>query len=112
MIRLHIVVEGETEKEFVDEILMPTFCPLGIIPDARCVATSRKGGRKYSGGGISRSYIRLKNDLMNWIKEDRKADARFSMMIDFYRLAPDFPGYQESRQQNTPQSQNFGKAIF
>ena len=75
MIRLHIVVEGETEKEFVDEILMPAFFPLGIIPDARCVATSRKGGRKHSGGAINRSYIKLKNDLINWIKEDRKADA-------------------------------------
>jgi len=105
MIRLHIIVEGETEKEFVDEVLMPELCPLGIIPDARCVETSRKGGRKYSGGGINRHYIRLKNDIMNWIKEDRNADARFTMMIDFYRLAPDFPGYEESRKQKTVQDQ-------
>jgi len=103
MIRLHIVVEGQTEKEFVDEILMPAFLPLGIIPDARCVATSRKGGRKHSGGAINISYIKLKNDLINWIKEDRNTDARFSMMIDLYGLAPDFPGYKESRQQSTPQ---------
>jgi len=103
MIRLHIVVEGETEKEFVDEVLTPELCPLGIIPDARCVVTSRKGGRKYSGGGINRSYIRLKNDIMNWIKEDRNADARFTMMIDLYGLAPDFPGYEESRRQSTVQ---------
>jgi len=48
MIRLHIVVEGQTEKEFVDEVLVPALSPLGVIPDARCVATSRKGGRKYS----------------------------------------------------------------
>jgi len=99
MIRLHIVVEGKTEKEFVEPVLMPAFSPLGIIADARCVATSRKGGRKHSGGAINRSYIKLKNDLINWIKEDRKADARFSMMIDFYGLASDFPGYKESRQQ-------------
>jgi hypothetical protein len=46
MIRLHLVVEGQTEKEFVDEILMPAFLPLQIITDARCVATSRKKGRK------------------------------------------------------------------
>jgi hypothetical protein len=103
MIRLHIVVEGQTEKEFVDEVLMSAFSPLGIIPDARCVATSRKGGRKHSGGAINRSYIKLKNDLINWIKEDRNADARFSMMIDLYGLAPDFPGYKESRQQSTSQ---------
>jgi len=103
MIRLHIVVEGQTEKEFVDEVLMPAFSPLGIILDARCVATSRKGGRKHSGGAINRSYIKLKNDLINWIKEDRKADARFSMMIDLYGLAPDFPGYKEIRQQSTVQ---------
>ncbi len=105
MMRLHIVVEGQSEKEFVDEVLMPELYQYEIIVDARCVATSRKAGRKYSGGGISRSYIRLKNDLINWIKEDRNADARFTMMIDFYRLAPDFPGYEESRKQKTVQNQ-------
>jgi len=36
MIRLYIVVEGKTEKEFIDEILMPTFSEQRIIPDARC----------------------------------------------------------------------------
>jgi len=54
MIRLHIVVEGKTEKEFVEQVLMPAFSPLGIIADARCVATSRKGGRKHSGGAINK----------------------------------------------------------
>jgi hypothetical protein len=103
MIRLHIVVEGQTEKEFVDQVLMPAFSPLEIVLNARCVATSRKGGRKHSGEAINKSYLKLKNDLMSWIKEDRKVDARFSMMIDFYGLAPDFPGYHESRQQSTPQ---------
>jgi len=105
MMRLHIVVEGQSEKEFVDEVLTPELYQYEIISDARCVATSRKAGRKYSGGGISRSYIRLINDLISWIKEDRNADARFTMMIDFYRLAPDFPGYEESRKQKTVQDQ-------
>lgn len=65
--------------KFVDEVLMPELYQYEIIVDARCVATSRKAGRKFSGGGISRSYIRLKNDLINWIKEDRNPDARFTI---------------------------------
>jgi len=36
---LHIVVEGKTEKEFIDEILIPTFSERSIILDARCVVT-------------------------------------------------------------------------
>jgi hypothetical protein len=55
MIRLHIVVEGKTEKEFVEQVLMPAFSPLGIIADARCVATSRKGGRKHKFSSIEKA---------------------------------------------------------
>ncbi len=30
------------------------------------------------------------------MKEDKSADARFSMMVDLYSLPTDFPGYDDA----------------
>lgn len=89
MIRLNIVVEGQAEEEFVNEILRDELVDFGIFTNARCVQTSRKKGIKHSGGSVNRSCEKLIQDLMRWINEDRNADARFSMMIDYYALATD-----------------------
>ncbi len=37
-------------------------------------------------------YAKLKNDLLRWIREDKNSDARFTSMVDLYRLPSDFPG--------------------
>lgn len=101
MIRLHFVVEGQTEETFVNNILAPELSSLNIFPDVRCVQTGRKHGKVHK-GGIS-TYIKLKNDLLRWMKEDKNSDVRFTTMIDFYALPKDFPGYQESRKQSNSQ---------
>jgi len=97
MIRLHFVVEGQTEETFVNDLLAPALSRLNIFPDARCVQTGRKHGKVYKGGIIN--YIKLKNDIQRWLKQDKHLEARFTTMIDFYALPKDFPGYEESRQQ-------------
>jgi hypothetical protein len=95
MIRLHLLVEGATERTFVNEVLKPALSCLNIFPDARCVQTGRKRGKVHKGGITN--YIKLKSDLQRWLKQDRHIDARFTTMIDFYALPNDFPGYEESR---------------
>ncbi len=97
MIRLHFVVEGQTEETFVNDMLAPVLSHLNIFPDVRCVQTGRKHGKKYKGGITN--YIKLKNDLRRWLKQDGHPDARFTTMVDFYALPNDFPGYEESRKQ-------------
>lgn len=103
MIRLHFVVEGQTEETFVNEVLAPELSLLNIFPDVRCVQTGRKHGNVHKGGMTS--YIKLKNDLKRWLKQDGHADARFTTMIDYYALPNDFPCYEESRKQKDSKKQ-------
>ena len=100
MIRLHFVVEGQTEEEFVNSVLADHLGQFNISSDARCVETSRRKPRHYRGtttpqrifrGGIS-DYARARKDIELWMKEDQKANARFTTMFDLYMLPDDFPG--------------------
>lgn len=99
-IRLNFVVEGQTERRFVENTLRPHLATQSILVVARCVETSRKGGRKYSGG--IQGYSRAKRDIERWIREDNNVDARFTTMFDLYALPGDFPGYQEAGHENDP----------
>lgn len=87
-VRLHFIVEGQTEETFVNLVLRPHLARLSIVADARCVQTSRKGGVKHS-GGIS-NYELPKRDINQWVSEDRGADARFTTMFDLYGLPSEF----------------------
>ena len=100
MVRLHAVVEGQTEETFVNHVLAPVLGEASVFIDAHRVTTGRKKGRLHR-GGIS-SYAQLKNDLVLWMKQDRNPGVRFTTMIDLYRLPPDFPGYDECRKRDDP----------
>ncbi|MEK8016632.1 MAG: DUF4276 family protein [Candidatus Parabeggiatoa sp.] len=101
MIRLHFLVEGATERTFVNEVLKPELSRLNIFPDACCVQTGRKQGKIYKGGITS--YLKLKNEVQRWLKQDKHQDARLTTMVDFYALPNDFPGYDDSRKQSNSQ---------
>jgi hypothetical protein len=84
MIRLHIVVEGQTEETFVNRVLSYHLGQYNISVDARQVETSRKHARIYRGGfDRSRGYQRARRDLALWMQEDQNADAYFTTMFDF-----------------------------
>jgi hypothetical protein len=90
MIRLHAVVEGQTEETFVNRVLAPALAARNVFMDAHCITT----GRKKSGifrGGVSQ-YRHLKTDLTLWMKQDQKPEAWFTTMVDLYALPDDFPG--------------------
>lgn len=88
MRRVHILVEGQTELQFVKRVLWTYFSHYDLDLDARAVETSRTR-YKIHRGGIT-SYLKAKNDLLRWIKENPKD--YFSTMFDFYALPNDFPG--------------------
>jgi hypothetical protein len=95
MARLNIVVEGQTEETFVNDLLVPHLAAFGVYTSVRCVATSRSGGRWFRGGMIS--YEKARKDLELWMKqEQRNTDVAFSTMFDLYRLPSDFPAFGES----------------
>src|SRR5262245_5130558 len=101
MIRLNLVVEGQTEETFVRDVLTPELSPRNIFPSVRCVETSESKGYIFRGGG--KSYANWKKDLTKWMKQDRHPEVWFTTMIDLYRLPRDFPGYEECGKIRDPQ---------
>ena len=100
MIRLHFVVEGQTEETFVNAILRAHLVQYHVVCDARCVLTSRQGYKQFK-GGVSK-YGQIRRDISLWAKEDQNAEARFTTMFDLYGLPQDFPGRAEMHDWNDP----------
>jgi hypothetical protein len=100
LVRLHAVVEGQTEETFVNQVLAPDLGSRQIFITAHRVTTGRKKYRMHR-GGISH-YAQLKQDLVIWMKQERRPDVRFTTMVDLYRLPEDFPGYNECRRGADP----------
>ena len=86
MKRLVIIVEGDAEESFVNNILSPHFTSLGLYNSIQCFKI------KKSNGGISK-YSDVKKDIINTLYEN---DVVVSTMLDFYRLPSSFPGKQDS----------------
>ena len=99
-VRLHFIVEGQTEETFINRVLRPHLAELSIWVDARCVLTSRRGGVKHRGG--FRTYSQPRRDIVSWLKEDQNYDARFATAFDLYGLPADFPGYEEAQRSSDP----------
>ena len=92
MKRLHFLVEGPTEKEFVDNVLAGHLLQYDKICDARLVMSSRdwSGGVFYKGGIAS--YGKLRHEIESQIRVDHNPDSYYTTMIDYYGLPKGFPG--------------------
>ena len=92
LVRVNILVEGQTEETFVRNVLAE---PLGcqhISVRACCIETGRKHGRIYRGGMTT--YIKAKRDIQRWLSSD--SAAYLTTMFDLYKLPGDFPGVAEA----------------
>ncbi len=88
MKKVLILVEGQTEKAFVDKILSQYFCNKNIILIPKIVTTKNvKFGKNFKGGIVS--YQKAKNDILKLLK-DTSADL-VTTMFDYYGLPNDFP---------------------
>jgi hypothetical protein len=97
-IRLYITVEGRAEQEFVDKALRPHLASYAVDVRPRLVVTNRKKEKR---GGIL-NFDDIKNDITRRMKEDTHPEARFTTMVDFYGLPPEFPGWNKAKSQPTP----------
>ncbi|MEH7887583.1 DUF4276 family protein [Elizabethkingia meningoseptica] len=83
---LIIIVEGQTEKEFVQKTLRNYFHSLGIY-DVRAIMIQTSKGHK---GGLV-NYDHLKNDIDRILKSEKAVIV--STFVDFFRIPSNFPGY-------------------
>lgn len=99
-LRLHFVVEGQTEETFANTVLREHFAHQEIVTAAHCVTTRRRRGATYRGGLVT--YRHARDDIRRWAAEDQNRDARFTTMFDLYRLPNDFPDYADAAKATDP----------
>lgn len=90
MKRLIIIVEGQTEKEFVEKSLRNFFVSHEIF-DVRAIMIQTSKGHK--GGFVN--YEHLKNDIENILKSER--DVIVSMFVDYFKIPTNFPKFEEAK---------------
>lgn len=84
MKRVKILVEGQTEEAFVNELLVPHYARIGIYLTPIIASTSP--GHK---GGVV-SYGQVRRQIERLCRQDETA--LITTMFDLYALPTDFPG--------------------
>jgi hypothetical protein len=88
MARLLIHVEGQSEEDFVNEVLQSHLMARGYSSvGARIVGNARQRG------GI-RSWLSVRRDIVHHLREDR--DCIATTMVDYYGLPQTWPGRERS----------------
>lgn len=83
MTRVHVVVEGQTEESFVNDVLAPALWihQVYLVPILL-------GPPGHKGGNTN--YARVKKDILTILKQD--AAVYCTTMLDLFRLGQGFPG--------------------
>lgn len=90
--RVYIVVEGQTEQEFVNTILAPFLQNKGIYDVRAVLIRTSKNGR---GGFVN--YMHLENTINGLLKQSAKNDFIVTTLVDFFRIPTSVPNYNECR---------------
>lgn len=85
-----VLVEGQTEQRFVKDLLAPHMAPKGVYLTAIILT---KPGQK--GGDVK--FARAQNDIGTHLKQ--RSDTWITLMVDYYGIRADWPGYAESKRQ-------------
>ncbi len=95
MVRLYLFAEGQTEQTFAHRVIKPHLAGLGVyLQHTVLIAHARKKGKVHRGGG--RNHVAMKNDILRFLKQEKRGDAFFTTMIDLYALHADFPRRKEA----------------
>ena len=106
MPRLLIHVEGQTEEDFVNEVLRDHLVSKGYHSvDARIVGNARLRQRR---GGI-RPWTSVRTDIVNHLREDSSCIA--TTMVDYYALPKSEPGGWPGRAKSKKQGSAANKAL-
>ena len=88
MKRLIIIVEGQTEEEFVNKTLRPFFIKNEVYNVVAFKIQTKKG---FKGGFVN--YDHLKNDINRVLRSE--SDVIVTTFVDFFRIPTSVPGYSE-----------------
>jgi hypothetical protein len=89
MTRVHVICEGQTEVNFINELLIPHFSVQNIFLNARKI-----GKANHKGGNVN--FDRVLTDVRNSLKEDTTSYC--TTFFDFYGLSSKFVGLSEAKQ--------------
>ena len=89
MRRVYIVVEGQTEQEFVNTVISPYLQGFGVFSITPVLIRTSRNGR---GGMVN--YQHLWNTVKLLLKSSRK-DFVVTTFIDFFRIPNPMPRYEE-----------------
>jgi len=95
MVRLHSIVEGQTEEAFFNRVLVPHLSNQNVFPDVQLLSSKRVASRQQKGGWTS--YASAKRHLDRWMKQDSHNDVWFTTMFDLYAIPEDFPALADCR---------------
>jgi hypothetical protein len=91
---VHILVEGQTEEEFIRDIVNEYLQPKGIYLNVVLAKTKRAiGGNPAFRGGIV-SYGKVEYDIKHLLRDT--SALMVTTMIDYYRLPSDFPSFNDA----------------
>ena len=96
MKRIAIIVEGDSEAEFVKELIMPYLWRQGIYDSILPVMIQTSKGHR---GGFA-NYEHLKNDVRRLLSS-KDQNLRVTTMVDFFRCPKNFPGMDEAKKLNS-----------
>jgi hypothetical protein len=91
---LFFVVEGHTEEDFVNQILIEHLAYVNVM--VRGVV--KVGSGKQKGGMVS--YEKLRNHLERMLKQHQ--NVYFTTLIDAFRIPTDFPEFQTTNKVSDP----------
>ena len=100
MKRLYIVVEGQTEQEFVNTLLCPWLNGYGLLDIHPILIKTSKHGR---GGHVNAEH--LMNTVKGLLRETNDRDLVVTTFVDFFRIPDNMPGYESAMQMSNSTAQ-------
>ncbi len=89
MVEVYIIAEGQTEEQFVKQIMAPAFRAMQIFIKPILLPTSKQA----KGGAVSLERLQL--NARNILRS--KPDCILTTLLDLYALDTDFPRHDEAR---------------
>ncbi len=93
MKRVIIIVEGQTEQEFVKEILAPYLQTKGINDVRPILIKTSKTGK---GGFVN--YEHLRNTILPFLSS-QKDDFIITTLVDYFRIPTNIPEYNDAKKE-------------